>query len=33
LIRKDGNVDTLIPNSPTANFSLKKGVKWWKQLL
>ena len=27
LIRKDGNVDTLIPNSPSANFSLKKGVK------
>ena len=28
LIRKDGNVDTLIPNKrPHANFSLKKGVK------
>jgi len=27
LIRKDGNVDTLIPNRPHAYFSLKKGVK------
>lgn len=28
LIRKDGNVDTLLPNnSPSANFTLKKGVK------
>ena len=27
LIRGDGTVDTLIPNNPYANFSLKKGVK------
>lgn len=27
LIRKDGNVDTLIPNKPSAYFSLKRGVK------
>lgn len=27
LVRNDGTVDTLIPNNPYANFSLKKGVK------
>ena len=27
LIRKDGNVDTLNPNRPYSNFSVKKGAK------
>lgn len=27
LVRADGNVDTLIPSRPHANFTLKKGVK------
>lgn len=29
-IRKDGTVDTLIPNNPSANLTLKAGVKSWK---
>lgn len=27
LERADGNIDTLIPNKPFANFTLKKGVR------
>ena len=29
-VRKDGTVDTLIPNNPSASLTLKRGVKSWK---
>ena len=29
VIRKDGTVDTIIPNNPSANLTLKEGVKSW----